>query len=334
MDDSDDVSGGSAGQGAAGAAAAADAAGSGGGGGGSTRGQRTSLQQPQADASAATSAGGLPLASGSTGTGAGTPQGDGGNVVAAAAGGSTPQSKAKAGGGSRSKTAKSDSIPSLDSAPGVPEKLGDDPLRLVIVGHNPSEHAWRSGHYYSNPSNHLWPLLRRTGIAPPDRIRGPQDDGLMPAVAGVGFLDVGCGVPGTDSSRFKSEVFEGWSRGFYSRLRAHMRRAATSIGCRCGLCGAPRLVAFTGKRQYLELMNVGAGPARNKVKTVEFGRQAALPPGWPLPPSTEVWVCTSTSGAAPMTREAREQPYVQLAERLAQLPWPLPRQPALHRSQT
>ncbi|KAG2442614.1 hypothetical protein HXX76_002699 [Chlamydomonas incerta] len=274
----------------------------------------------------------LRLAAASAGTGTGTPHSGGGAAAAAAAaaadpGGSrsTPQSRSKAGASSLSKStkSKSKSMPSLESAPGVPEKLGDAPLRLVIVGHNPSEHAWRSGHYYSNPSNHLWPLLRRTGIAPPDRIRGPQDDGLMPAAAGVGFLDVGCGVPGTDSSQFKSEVFEGWSRAFYDRLRAHMRRAAASIGCSCGRCGAPRLVAFTGKRQFLELMNVGAGPARPR-----YGRQAALPPGWPLPAACEVWVCSSTSGAAAMTREAREQPYAQLAARLAQLPWPLPAQPA------
>lgn len=41
----------------------------------------------------------------------------------------------------------------LQGYAGVPEKLGDAPLRLIIVGHNPSEHAWKSGHYYSNPSN-------------------------------------------------------------------------------------------------------------------------------------------------------------------------------------
>lgn len=25
---------------------------------------------------------------------------------------------------------------------GVPEKLGDRPLRLILIGHNPSAHAW------------------------------------------------------------------------------------------------------------------------------------------------------------------------------------------------
>ena len=38
----------------------------------------------------------------------------------------------------------------------------------------------------SNPSNWMWRILRETGIAPPDRIRGAHDDRLMPAVAGVG----------------------------------------------------------------------------------------------------------------------------------------------------
>ena len=34
------------------------------------------------------------------------------------------------------------------SGGGLPENLGSLPLRLVLVGHNPSAHAWTSGHYY------------------------------------------------------------------------------------------------------------------------------------------------------------------------------------------
>ena len=42
----------------------------------------------------------------------------------------------------RKRNSKADQLRSLQDAPGVPEKLGDQPLRLIIVGHNPSDHAW------------------------------------------------------------------------------------------------------------------------------------------------------------------------------------------------
>lgn len=103
------------------------------------------------------------------------------------------------------------------------------------------------------------------------------------------------------------------------------------VGCKCGYCGAPALIAFTGKRQFLELCNIDpAGQLRrgkSKVlsSAVQLGKQPpdVLPPGWALPTDrTEVWVLTSTSGAAPMSNADRERPYQQLAERLAQVPWP------------
>lgn len=226
------------------------------------------------------------------------------------------------------------------TGPGVPEKLGDAPLRLIIVGHNPSEHAWRSGHYYSNPSNRMWPILIKTGIAPPGT-SGPQADDGMPSAVGVGFCDVGCGTPGTDSSQFSSADFEAWSGAFYERLRAHCARASRAVpGCACGMCGAPTLIAFSGKRQYLELLNIGrgagggsaAGRGRNvgrsaggtsgKVKSVEAGPQALRPHGWPLPQDVEVWVCSSTSGASALTNEVREAPWRALADRVKQVEWP------------
>lgn len=42
----------------------------------------------------------------------------------------------------------------------------------MSVGHKPYVHvAWlhhpRVGHYYSNPTNWMWRILKETGIAPP-----------------------------------------------------------------------------------------------------------------------------------------------------------------------
>lgn len=65
------------------------------------------------------------------------------------------------------------------------------------IGHNPSEHAFHTGHFYSNPSNRMWPILISTGIAPPGTT-GPEADDSMPETVGVGFIDVGSGQPGTD----------------------------------------------------------------------------------------------------------------------------------------
>lgn len=47
---------------------------------------------------------------------------------------------------------------------------------------------------------------------------------------GVGFTDVGSGIPGTDSSQFDSATFQGWGAGFHARLQAHMTAASESIG--------------------------------------------------------------------------------------------------------
>lgn len=57
-----------------------------------------------------------------------------------------------------------------------------------------------------------------------------QDDDLMLPQAGVGFVDVGTGHPGTHSHKFKSATFVTWSSVFYKRLTDHMERASASIG--------------------------------------------------------------------------------------------------------
>ncbi|PRW44558.1 uracil-dna glycosylase superfamily [Chlorella sorokiniana] len=226
----------------------------------------------------------------------------------------------------------------------------------------------------------MWRILRDTGIAPAASIRGAEGDGRMPEVAGVGFTDVGSGSPGTDSSQFGAAHFTAWRPGFFSRLEAQTRRASAAIGCTCGCCGAPAVVAFSGKKQFQELFAAGNGGGRGRQKkaagvaaagaaavaaaaegspvsspeqaaaaaagraaeaacgteaaerlpvlqagrpaSIATGRQWVLPEGWPLPLSTEVWVMTSTSGAAPMTRQQRYAPWQALAERLAREPWP------------
>ncbi|KAK9833304.1 hypothetical protein WJX81_004791 [Elliptochloris bilobata] len=176
-------------------------------------------------------------------------------------------------------------ILAIPGLPGLPDVLGDHPLRLLIGGNNPSEHAWRSGHYYSHPANHMWRLLIQTGIAPAS-VQGPADDWRMPREAGVAFLDVGFGHPGTHLAAFSSQTFQSWVPAFYARLAAHMQRSGASVACVCGRCGAPAVVAFSGKRQWVELLNTGR-PRAQWVKTVPLGPQDLRPQGWPFPAETE-----------------------------------------------
>ena len=247
-----------------------------------------------------------------------------------------------------------ESVPTVSNSRLPLELLGDSPLRLIIVGHNPSQKAWSMGHFYANPTNWMWRILRESGIAPTS-IRGAEDDHWMPKIAGVGFTDVGSGFPGTDSSKFKSSDFEQWIPKFYDRLKNHVHRASISIGCNSGTCGAPCVIAFSGKRQFQELFPSSTpkpGPKKGRVsprkkeniesanikkqkkshnnvrlqskkpKLVPFGCQEILPLDWPLPLSVHVWVLPSTSGAAPMTREARYGPWKDLARGLEKIPWP------------
>jgi len=79
---------------------------------------------------------------------------------------------------------------SSSSSGGLQEKYGNPerPLRLILIGHNPSAAAWRDGHYYSNPSNRMWRLLGGAGIIPLHY--SAKDDDSCPSTCGIGFTDL------------------------------------------------------------------------------------------------------------------------------------------------
>lgn len=47
-----------------------------------------------------------------------------------------------------------------------------------------TQEAWRQGHVYAHRSNRMWPILIKTGIAPPGT-KGPEADDSMPRSVGV-----------------------------------------------------------------------------------------------------------------------------------------------------
>lgn len=42
----------------------------------------------------------------------------------------------------------------------------EKPLRIIFIGHNPSNKSWEEGHYYANPSNRFWFLLKEIKMIP------------------------------------------------------------------------------------------------------------------------------------------------------------------------
>lgn len=98
-----------------------------------------------------------------------------------------------------------------------------------------------------------------------------------------------------------------WREDLYLRLEAHMHRVHRQQQQQQGQqvteltyeemqgSSAPRLVAFTGKRQWCHLFTP-------PLPRCSAGLQHERPEGWPLPLTTEVWVLPSSSGRAVMTK--------------------------------
>jgi TDG/mug DNA glycosylase family protein len=97
------------------------------------------------------------------------------------------------------------------------------PLRLLIVGHNPSETAWRTGYPYANGTNRFWRLMQLGGLVPPEFAASDAD--VAPALLGLGITDVGC-APGSDAAAFKRPQMRAWRAELCARLTAHCARAA------------------------------------------------------------------------------------------------------------
>ncbi|GLD92788.1 hypothetical protein PINS_up001367 [Pythium insidiosum] len=211
-------------------------------------------------------------------------------------------------------------------------------LRLLIVGHNPSDHAWKSGYSYSNPSNHMWNLLRGRltplswrGVLPHDAHVTEQN--TMPHSYGVGMTSIGL-EPGNDAAAYDRVTMTRWKQDFFRRLRRHVRlvcqnehetlagisseSASRDDFVLCRRPHSPMIIAFSGKRQFSWLFT----PPLAKIDN--YGKQTRLPPDWPREclHDCEVWVLPSTSGRAAMTKEQRSLPYQWLADAVHAAPWP------------
>ena len=170
------------------------------------------------------------------------------------------------------------------------EKYGDSPLSLLIVGHNPSQHSWESGHYFSQPTNSFWRLIKEAGLC---SIEIGLNDDYMVRNLSIGFTDV-IRITNSDSSAFIKSDYDEESTFFYKRINDN----AIRVG------GTPRRIAFIGKKQYSMLFDP-------PLPRVELGLQEIHPDNFPF--ECEIWVLATPSGRSPMKWEQRLKPYKELS---------------------
>lgn len=122
--------------------------------------------------------------------------------------------------------------------------LPELPLRCLLHGHNPSEHAFQSGYFYSNPTNRMWLLL--TGTLGPDT--SLHYEGIAPAGAaiehqnrlalehGVGLSDLGV-EPGNDAASYSNAVLLSWRADMYRAMAGHVRRVGDTLAALWRIAG-------------------------------------------------------------------------------------------------
>jgi G:T/U-mismatch repair DNA glycosylase len=128
----------------------------------------------------------------------------------------------------------------------IPEKR----LQLIIVGHNPSNQSYIDGHFYSNPSNRMWRLLKDAEIVPP--YYSAVDDEICPIFEGIGFTDLLCGVPDSKSCSFSDAEMRNCKFDLFRRLTAHCQRVMEECHVSADLA-CPQVIAFAGSRQWKAL---------------------------------------------------------------------------------
>lgn len=135
------------------------------------------------------------------------------------------------------------------------------PLRLLLVGHNPSAASWAAGHGYAHGGNRLWRLLRDAGVVPA-ALAAAARDGDLPAAAGVGLTDVWL-APGSDAAAVRrAAAGTGYRDEFFGRLAAHAARASAVAAAEAAADAA--VVAATAQRA----VDVGNSAPSSEVRGV------------------------------------------------------------------
>jgi len=143
----------------------------------------------------------------------------------------------------------------------------------VFVGNNPAIYSAEAGHYYARPGNVFWRQLSESGLA--GRAVGPEDDALLAAEAGIGFVDL-CPRPTVRAEELiRAEIVAG-ARRLHGEL----------------LVFQPRVAVFSGRGIYGHFGRHALGLSAAELARRPYGEQPDRLG------ATVCWVIPSSSGLA------------------------------------
>lgn len=178
------------------------------------------------------------------------------------------------------------------------------PLRLIFIGHNPSDRSWDQCAPYAHGSNLFWKLLAESNLAPQSLCQ-PTSFLALPMTVGIGFIDLFV-TRGSDARVIERSYQKSprWREDFVERILNGTHN------------NPPMILACVSKIVANQLLPKWKGA----YGFVGFGAN------WNLRglDQVEIWVIPSTSARAAISYEKRLKPFVALKSRLDRdSPWKL-----------
>jgi len=183
--------------------------------------------------------------------------------------------------------------------------IGDSPMHTLMIGHNPSNSTWETGHYFANPTNKFWKLIDESELLDSvhyenaDEIVQINDD--MMVASGFGFTDF-IETPGNDANSIKMADIIANREVFMKRIENYANNINSQLKRLC----------FVGKKQWKQQFS-------QPLAKCEHGLQVAdlRPSHWPKQINDlDIWVLPSPSGRAVISNNDRLKPYLLLSEAL------------------
>ena len=183
--------------------------------------------------------------------------------------------------------------------------IGDSPMHTLMIGHNPSNSTWETGHYFANPTNKFWKLIDESELLDSvqyenaDEIVQINDD--MMVASGFGFTDF-IETPGNDANSIKMADILANKEVFIKRIENYANDINSQL----------KRICFVGKKQWKQQFSQALAKCEHGLQDADL-----RPSHWPKEINNlDIWVLPSPSGRAVISNNERLKPYIMLSEAL------------------